>query len=146
VRSPAALGSASCVGGERLSSFSARLGGAGCRGLGFLRLVDGGGGVEAREPSSAGGAGAAPATRAAMGRVAGWSGASTRLGCWPSDAMSWVAVRCATDGFTGTEACCWLATGAGAGRELGVELALGAAAAGGRLAKLAVGVVPGLRP
>src|ERR1700727_2802730 len=101
-RSPAAVGSASCVGGERLSSAS-EVSDAGCgwRGLGFLffRLLTleggvaaGGGGavVEANESSLGCGAGTVPATEAAIGRVVGWSVACTRFGCWPSAAISWV--------------------------------------------------------
>ena len=48
-----------------------KAGGAGCMALGFLRLVPGGGVVDAREPSSACGAGTVPATEAAMGWVVG---------------------------------------------------------------------------
>src|SRR5882724_9096812 len=102
-RSPAAVGSAVCVGGERLSSaLEVSDAGGGWSGLGFLlfRLeafgvavvlaVVGGRVVDASEPSSGCGAGTVPATEAAMGRVVGWSVAWTRFGCWPSAAISWV--------------------------------------------------------
>ena len=58
--------------------------------------------------------------------------------------MSWVAVRRATVGVSGV----LLLVGDRrlGGEEFVLGLALGAAPAGGRLAKLVVGVVPGLRP
>src|ERR1700760_1579556 len=155
-RSPAAVGSASCVVGARLSSASDVSCGGRWRALGFLlfRLVtfgggllaagDGGGVVEANEPSSGCGAGTVPATEAAMGRVVGWSVACTRFGCWPSAAISWVpewrpAAALATAAGWGE-----LATGVVGGVD-GSGVRAGGWAAGGALARLVVWDAPGFK-